>query len=380
MSAAPGAGGQGVHAAAFDAGRDALRDAIRDAIRAAARPLLAEGTVSLLVGYERGSAGTRCRPSFATRSEDVDRLEWDSTCSNNLAVYLPGLFQRPPQKKGDETPLPRIAFVAKACDLRSIVALVKERQAPRENLVLIGVPCTGMVDERRVREAAGGEEIASFADDGTTVTVRTDTGVEHRFAREEVLQEACRCCQFPTPVGADIVIEGPARTPGDNGDGFVKEIESLTPGERWKRFSAEMSRCIRCYACRQACPTCYCKECFAEQNNPAWIGVGAERTDVSIFHLVRIFHQAGRCVECDACVRACPMGIDLRTWTKKIAADVRKLYGFTPDFDLAVKPPLITFKEDDAQEFITEPGAGRDAAAGSGGTTGEGGERAGHER
>ena len=138
----------------------------------------------------------------------------------------------------------------------------------------------------------------------------------------------------------------------------MKDIERLSPAERWQRFSAEMSRCIRCYACRQACPTCYCRECFAEQNNPAWIGVGAEQTDVSIFHIVRIFHQAGRCVECDACVRACPMGIDLRTWTKKIASDVRALYGFTPDFDPSTKPPLVTFKEDDEQEFITEPGAG----------------------
>jgi formate dehydrogenase subunit beta len=344
-------------------------DATREAIRAAARRLLADGTVSLLVGYERGSAGYRCRPSFAARAEDAERLEWDSTCSNNLAVYLPGLFQRRPQKKGQETPLPRIGFVAKACDLRSIVALVKERQAPRENVVLIGVPCTGMVDERKVREAAGSAEIASFADDGRTVTVRTEAGAEHRFEREAVLQEACRCCQFPAPAGADVTVDGPCRAPADPGDGLVQDIEKLAAAERWKRFSAEMSRCIRCYACRQACPTCYCRECFAEQNNPAWIGVGAEGTDVSIFHIVRIFHQAGRCVECDACVRACPMGIDLRTWTKKIAADVRALYAFTPGFDLEAKPPLSTFKEDDAQEFITEPGAGRKAGGeGQGGS------------
>jgi formate dehydrogenase subunit beta len=344
MSAAPNAGTSGAYAA------------VRDAIRAAARPLLAEGKVSLLVGYERGSDGYRCRPSFAARAEDVDRLEWDSTCSNNLAVYLSGLFQRPPQKKGQETPLPRIGFVAKACDLRSIVALVKELQAPRENLVLIGVPCTGMVDERKVREAVGGAEITGYSDDGKAVVVRTAAGTEHRFEREAVLQDACRCCQFPVPHGADVSVEGSARTPGDNGDSLVKDIEKLSAAERWARFSAEMSRCIRCYACRQACPTCYCKECFAEQNNPAWIGVGAEQTDVSIFHIVRIFHQAGRCVECDACLRACPMGIDLRTWTKKIAADVRALYGFTPDFDPTGKPPLVTFKEDDAQAFITEPG------------------------
>jgi ferredoxin len=325
-------------------------------LRDVARELLAERKVDLLVGYERGSSGYRCRPSFASRPEDVERLEWDSTCSNNLAVYLPGLFQRPPQKKGAETPLPRIGFVAKACDLRSIVALVKERQAPRENLVLVGVPCRGMVDEGTLAEAVGGVEIVSLADDGAKVTATTTGGDSLSFDRETMLQEACLCCQHPVPHGADITLEGSSRTPGDNGDSLVNEIERLSPAERWERFSAEMSRCIRCYACRQACPTCYCRECFAEQNNPAWIGIGAERTDVSIFHLIRIFHQAGRCVECDACVRACPMGIDLRTWTKKIAADVRALYGFTPDFDPATKPPLITFKDDDAQEFITEPG------------------------
>jgi len=351
----------------------AAYDSVRDAIRAAARPLLAEGKVGLLVGYERGSDGWRCRPSFAARVEDVERLAWDSTCSNNLAVYLPGLFQRPPQKKGQETPLPRVGFVAKACDLRSIVALVKERQAPRENLVLIGVPCTGMVDERKIADAVGGAEVASFADDGASVVVRTVAGAEHRFEREAVLQEACRSCRFPVPQGADVTVPGPSRPPADDGDALVKDVEALPPEERWARFAAEMSRCIRCYACRQACPTCYCRECFAEQTDPAWMGVGAERTDVSIFHLVRIFHQAGRCVECDACVRACPMGIDLRTWTKKIAADVRERYGFTPGFDLDEKPPLVTFKEDDAQEFITEPGASASGAGAGHDPAGHGG-------
>ena len=77
-----------------------------------------------------------------------------------------------------------------------------------------------------------------------------------------------------------------------------------------------------------------------------------------IFHIIRIFHQAGRCVECDACVRACPMGIDLRSLTKKIAADVRGLFGFTPGFDAETRPPLLTFREDDEQGFISEPDRG----------------------
>ena len=170
-------------------------------------------------------------------------------------------------------------------------------------------------------------EIAAFADDGTTVVVRTAAGTEHRFEREAVIQEACRCCQFPVPHGADVTVEGPARTPGDNGDGLVKDIERLPPSERWARFSAEMSRCIRCYACRQACPTCWCKECFAEHTNLKWIGPGTDPSDKMFFTAIRVFHQAGRCVECDACYRACPMGIDLRLYTKKIVKEVGAILG-----------------------------------------------------
>jgi ferredoxin len=141
-------------------------------------------------------------------------------------------------------------------------------------------------------------------------------------------------------------------------DAAVRQFAQLDRESRWKNFEAEISRCIRCYACRQACPTCYCTECFAETNKPAWIGATAEITDTMIFHLIRIFHQAGRCVECDACVRACPMGIDLRPFAGKIALDVREMFGFTPGFDLETPPPLITFKDDDQQGFITEPRRG----------------------
>jgi ferredoxin len=324
-------------------------------IRAAARGLLEQKKVDILVGFERGSDGYRARPAFLRAAGDAERLVWDATCSNNIAVYLVGLFQRPPQRKGAPVVLPRVGFVAKGCDLRSLVALVKEKQAPRENLVLVGVPCRGMVDEGKLAAAVGGEQVVALQDGEAKVEVTLASGKKVSLEREPLVQDACLSCQYPAPEGVDILVEGEARTPGDNGDGLVKAFAALAAGERWQHFQKEISRCIRCYACRQACPTCYCKECFAEMNSPAWIGVSTELTDASIFHLIRIFHQAGRCVECDACVRACPMGIDLRTFTKKMAADVRELFGFTPGFDLETPPPLVTFREDDSQEFITEP-------------------------
>jgi Fe-S oxidoreductase len=74
-----------------------------------------------------------------------------------------------------------------------------------------------------------------------------------------------------------------------------------------------------------------------------------------LYHIGRIFHQAGRCVECDACVRACPMGIDLRTFTQKMAQDVKEMFDYSPGFSADVPVPLCAYKLDDKQEFITEP-------------------------
>jgi ferredoxin len=334
-----------------------MSDAVRE-IRGSAKDLFDAGKIDLLVGYEKGSVGYRSRPALLASAADLDRLVWDATCSNNIAVYLPGLFQRPPQKKGAETPKPRIGFVVKGCDMRSIVALIKEKQAPRENLVLIGVPCRGMIDDKKLEAAVGGAEITGLQEEDGKVTVTTAGGMTATLEYEPLVQDACLACQYPIPEGADIMIPGTARPVGDNGEGVVKDFAALAATERWRRFQKEISRCIRCYACRQACPTCYCKECFAEMNSPAWIGITNELTDAMVFHLIRIFHQAGRCVECDACLRACPMGIDLRTFTKKMAADVRELFGFTPGFDLETPPPLVTFKEDDSQRFITDPRKG----------------------
>jgi len=170
-----------------------------------------------------------------------------------------------------------------------------------------------------------------------------------------VLQDCCLECRHPSPEGADILLPGQSRKPGDGGYARVREFEARSRAERWEHFRAELSRCIRCNACRQACPTCWCKECFAEQTDRKWIGSSSDLSDKMFFQIIRVFHQAGRCVECDACHRACPMGIDLRLYTKKIVKDVEEAFGYLPAFDTGELPPLATFGEKDADSFITDP-------------------------
>ncbi len=79
-----------------------------------------------------------------------------------------------------------------------------------------------------------------------------------------------------------------------------------------------------------------------------------ELTDVMAYHIGRIMHQAGRCVECDMCVRACPMDIDLRTFTQVMGRNIEEMFDYVPGFSLDEVSPLLTYGEDDDQSFITE--------------------------
>jgi len=329
------------------------------------KKLFEEDRIDIFIGYEKGTVPLKSRPLFIERdqsdkavipTEAISRLVWNSFCSNNLAAFIPRYYQRDAApRRGPAPPPTRIGILAKGCDMRSIIALMKEAQAPKENIVIVGVPCRGMIDTRKVEERLGGAEVTGYEETDGELVVTTRGGGKISLDREEMVQECCIECRFPVPQGADHLLAGTSRAPGDGGYDRVREFEAKTPEERWQYFTKEMSKCIRCNACREACPTCYCKECFADQTDPRWIGVSNELSDVMIYHLIRIFHQAGRCTECDACFRACPMGVDLRTFTKKIVKDVDELFGYVTDFSVDSTPPLSTFQDTDADNFITEP-------------------------
>ena len=290
-------------------------------MRDVARDLLSKGTVDVLLGFERGTVPHRSRPCFVRTVEDVEKLVWDDSCSNNLAVYLPGLFRKQPAPRGQEPPPPpKVAIVVKGCDSLSIALLVKEHQVPSEQLTVIGMPCRG---------------IANGSGD---------------------VMPSCIECTHPAAENADVSIPGESRAPATDSFERVREFEAKSVEERWRYFRKEMEKCIRCYACRQACPNCYCKECFADQTNPRWISLSADISDTMIYQLGRMFHQVGRCVGCDACVRACPVGIDLGLFTHKLVQDAKDLFDYGME-DVAGEAPtlLSTFTDGDGESFITDP-------------------------
>jgi len=312
---------------------------VSEEIRKIARGLFEEDRVDLIIGFENGSLPLRATPCYIRSEEDTEKLIWHSGCENNLSVYIP---------KNKE----RIGIVAKGCDSRSLAGLLKERQIERENLVIIGVPCHGMIDRKKIDEMLKGRYALSIEEKQGEIILK-GRDFEEAARKIDLLPDSCLTCAHRNPVLYDFLV-GDKVEENTEVDEFqkIKEIEALPNDERWAYFTKETEKCIRCYACRNACPLCYCAECCVDSSQPQWFGKSTEPTDTQIFHIMRAFHTTGRCVDCGACVRVCPMDVDLRFLYKKIEKDVRELFSYEAGIDPEEPPPLATFKPDDPEGFI----------------------------
>jgi formate dehydrogenase (coenzyme F420) beta subunit len=274
-----------------------------DQLRKRAKELLAGKEVVMVLGYRAGKRPGTATPVFVTRPEEADTLIFDDRCGPNLAAYLPRVKHRG-----------KIAIVAKGCDSRSIVALLKEKQVDLGQLMILGVGCEGVKENGR-------------------------------------LSDSCTTCAHPNPVICDEMI-GEKVAEREPAPDPLADFEKLSPDQRWQALMDDVSRCIRCYACRQVCPNCYCPTCFVDANSPQWVGKTTTGSDNMMFHLMRAMHMAGRCVECGSCSRGCPMGIDLMKFNRKVAHVVKERFGAVAGLNPDEPPALAAFDPNDKQEFI----------------------------
>jgi coenzyme F420-reducing hydrogenase beta subunit len=307
-------------------------------IRETAKRLLSEKSVDGVIGFRRGTVPFMNEPFLAKTPEQAAQLVWDGNCGINLANYLP-------KRTG------RVAIVAKGCDSRNIAIHLLENQIKREQLHIIGVPCKGMTDKRRIQDELNGREVFKAEESGDKVTV-SGNDFEMTFERAKYLQENCAICIHRNPVVYDELIGEPVQEQEVDRYADVRKIMAMLPDEKRKHFDALVEPCLRCYACRNACPVCYCPTCFVDESKPQWVGKTTDPTDTRTFHFLRAFHVAGRCTDCGSCERACPVGIKVRQFTKKLEMEVKELYGYEAGVVQDQRPPLDTYRPDDPEPFL----------------------------
>jgi ferredoxin len=288
-----------------------INEPVTRQLREQAEQLLEGGEVDCVIGYESSPRGG-ARPVFVYKAADAARLIWSEACIHNLVTYLHD--KKKPRRRGEEPP--RVAVVVKPCDSRAVNVLLAEKQIERERLFVIGVACDGVQAEAA---GAGGAETPA----------------------------RCSRCGDRVPVIYDALLgEPPEGEPVDDDYADLARVEGMAPAERLAFWLREFDRCIRCYACRQVCPGCYCTTCMFERDDGLWVDIGIEVPQKHLFHLGRALHLAGRCVECDECERVCPMGLPLSLVNRRVAREVEALYGHRGGREAVHSPLLFELDEE----------------------------------
>jgi formate dehydrogenase subunit beta len=318
---------------------------LQNLMREILKNLVKEHKVDIVIGYEKGTLPLRTTPCFVTKEEEIPRLVWNACCDFDLIKYL---FKPENQNK-------KIGLIVKGCDARALTVCIAEKQIERNKIFIIGMPCLGIIDKKKIEAAVAPKEIleAKVTDDQIIIKGKD---FEQTLSKKDYLQTSCLACHHNNPPIYDVLVGGePLKLVSEEDwDQKIAEFEAKSPEERWAFFSDLLKGCIKCYACRNACPLCYCKECFVDQTQPQWVGKTTDISDIIFYHIMRAFHVAGRCIGCGACTRACPMNIDLRLLSKKLEKIVKDRYNFEAGLNPEEAPPMGAQKADDPQEFITE--------------------------
>ncbi len=308
-------------------------------IREAAKRLLTEKKVDCFIGFRKGSVPMVNYPVIVSDPAKADELIWDANCAMNLANYVIGRKDK-------------VGILATGCVARNLVTLVQENQIKREQLYIIGLPCSGMIDKSQVIDKYGDVEIVSVIDKGDTFAVEAGDKTDV-LKKADFLSRNCKICAHHNPIEYDEIIGDKVADPETYiKPEDVKKSESMSDAERWEFFEKTFSPCIRCYACRNACPMCYCPTCFVDESRPQWVGKSSDETDTLTFHFLRALHLAGRCTDCGACERACPIDIPVRYLTSRLNADAKEIYGFESGLDPKMRPLLDHYKLDDLNDFF----------------------------
>lgn len=259
-------------------------------IRNLAEKWLENRTVDAILSLRRKNG--HVAPYLFTETGELESLEISSHNSEIVPKsqrYKKNILYLLEQKY----PKAKIGIVARGCEERVLIELAKRNQLDLKRITILGVACT----------------------------------------REDAVE--CRCSKpYPTKLDVGERVEGVLN------DMNVEALLKKSLPERFSFWKSELSKCIKCYGCRNVCPACFCEDCKMEQN--LWVDVGQIPPEIPMFHFIRWYHVADRCIECGACEKACPVDIPLLTILKLLRKDIKEMFDYEAGLDEKQEAPLLT--------------------------------------
>ncbi|MBQ4561278.1 MAG: 4Fe-4S dicluster domain-containing protein [Clostridia bacterium] len=313
----------------------------RDQLITKAVELLSNGTVSAVLGWQKGEFDYDITPAVFTTEEEIkNNFVYNDFCGANFSKYLVAKTKKLEGK---------ILVFLKPCDTYSFNQLLTEHRFDREKVYAVAIGCEGMADVVKLKNKVDGIISIDYKDDAMYVDTLYDGTVKVDYA--DVLAERCINCKSKKCVAYDELM-------GEDGEVIdsarfdeVARLEAMTPDERFAFWQNELSRCIRCNACRDACPACTCEKCvFDNPNSGVENKAPANSFEEQMFHIIRAYHVAGRCTDCGECSRVCPQNIPLHLLNRKFIKDINECYGeYQAGAEVGSRAPLVDYTEGDLE-------------------------------
>ena len=312
-----------------------------------AKELLADNTVARVLGWRAGDLPYNPEAAYFETPESLDEFVYDGFCGANLSKMM----IEASKLEG------KTLVCLKPCDTYSFNQLIKEHRVDREKAYIIGVGCKGKLDVEKLRKMGikGIQKItgAKLTDDCENLEIETIYGGK-TVSYKDAMLERCHVCKGKEHMIYDEIIGESKDTKDADRFAEVERIEAMSPKERFEFFQKELSKCIRCNACRNACPACSCRRCvFDSTKFDSAQKANVDDFEEKMFHIIRAFHVAGRCTDCGECSRVCPQGIPLHLFNRKFIKDIDQFYGeYQAGADAESKGPLTSFTFEDVEPGI----------------------------
>lgn len=316
---------------------------MQKAIIEKAKQLLSEGVVNRVIGWKRGEFAYDITPAVFNTAEEIDAdFVYDDFTAANVSKYL----VKESRKEG------KILAFLKPCDTYSFNQLVKEHRIIRENVYAVGIPGGPKLDIEKIK-SKGITGITGITNENYTLKIDTVYG-EHTMPFYEAISDKCSSCKSKKHVAYDELIGEDGEVLDSNRFDMVEKLENMTAQERYDFWKSELSKCIRCNACRNVCPACTCENCVFDNDKSGVANkAAADSFEENMFHIIRAFHVAGRCTDCGECSRVCPQHIPLHLLNRKFIKDINSLYGeYQAGEDTTSKAPLNDYTTDDCEASI----------------------------